>query len=489
MPNELQEIEMEDFQKKSEDVLTHEVIQKGTEMIPKTKDTSKDVEDTIHVAKANSEESTTSVPKENPLKSEEKKVATTSPAAPLKKNDSKAENEINAEESEDEKAVREKIDKIRASYFALAVSKHKKPPHDELEKKENPNLYDKAKEKGGEFLGAVGEKAETIGGGASAVLTGLGAYNTFGAGRDLYNGKNSAAPTGQDFTKKDKLISVISNLIVGGLAIKKVVEIFKKNSGSSISKKNSPNDYLWGKNTLLALPNLLKMLCMIAETSIIGFAKNTQASKNALNFLLPSKSFLALADGFFDFVQIRARLGKYRILQQKPFSNHSKLTPVVKVLEEKAGSMWPKMIAGIAETISQLTYAITFAKNPNSSATLASKIIMSGASIAKNSTDFHYNRFKEELKKPSQEHKQLSSDEYESFAKLSEDSLYLGVNPEIDSDSTQLSEKTLSQKQTAVDAYENLMDEFDVLGVSNKELSEAKTREEQKNIIAAAIGY
>ncbi len=367
-----------------------------------------------------------------------------------------------------------KIQELRASHFAKAVYKQRILP-EKPHPKTDPGFFSGLKKLGGDIGSAVGKNAETLGGVTAVGLAGKGAFDMYSAGKDLVNNKNSNAPTGKAFTDTQKKISLLSNSLLMALAIKKIFDNFKKGSSNL-------------KNALVSLPSALKALCMVVETYTTFFSKDNKQSKDLMNFLTPSKTFLTLIDTFLDHLSLKSRLTKFEKLRRNSAVTGEKLRPVIADINEKEGAMMPKMLLLLGQTAAQLTYAIGYAKDPNSKFTMWSKFAMGGVDVAKNAVDFKYSRYSKEQKGPDEAHKNLSTQEYQDFTALALDStLYIGAGTEnIDND---LRDKSLEDKKDSIKAYETVIDEFEVLGISSKKLSSAESKEEQQTIISEAIGY
>ena len=467
----------EDYDEKQDDSLD-DVVDQSKKIIPKTDEVQAETQETI-----------TTISKSPELEV----VETSSPPANKPMEEQPSQEEHGEEESSAVRSLAEssavplapevadpreieankKISELRASHFANAVFKQRTLP-EKPRPETDPGFFSGLKKLGGDIGSAVGKNTETLGAATAVGLAGKGALDIYSSGKDLAHNKNSNAPTGNSFTKSQKVISLLSNSLLMALAIKKIFDNFKKGSSNL-------------KNTLVSLPSALKALCLVVETYITFFKQDNKQSKDITNFLTPSKTFLTLIDTFLDHLSLKSRLAKFEKIKSNAITAE-KLKPAIADIKEKEGSMMPKMILLLGQTASQLTYAIGYAKNPNSKFTMWSKLAMGGVDAAKYAVDFKYSRHSKEQKGPDESHKNLNTQVYQDFATLASDSnLYIGSGTE--TNDNYLSNMSLEKKETAIKSYENVMDEFEVLGISSKKLASAESKEEQQTIISEAIGY
>ncbi|MDD3569873.1 MAG: hypothetical protein PHY44_02075 [Lachnospiraceae bacterium] len=470
-------LEVSDEHDDQNDESLEEIVDDSKKIIPKTDDVQTETQETLSLVSKSPDPQVTEVPapqQDNPVEEHPVQEGNIEEEASVVRSLAESSEVPVPPEVVDPREIEanKKINALRASHFAKAIYKHRVLP-EKPRKEEDPGFFSGIKKLGGDIGGAVGKNAETLGGITSAALTGKGALDMYSAGKDLANGKNSNAPTGNAFTDTQKKISLLSNSLLMALAIKKIFDNFKKGSSNL-------------KNTLVSLPSALKALCMVVETYITFFKKDDKQSKDIMNYLTPSKTFLTLIDTFLDYSSLKSRAAKFEKIKGNAVTAE-KLKPAIADIKEKEGSMIPKMVLLLAQTAAQLTYAIGYTKNPNSKFTMWSKFAMGGVDIAKNAVDFKYSRYGKEQKGPDEAHKNLSSQEYQEFASLSDNhDLYIGAGTETDNN---LNKKSLENKENAIKSYQNIMDEFEVLGISSKKLSSAESQEEQQTIISEAVGY
>lgn len=165
------------------------------------------------------------------------------------------------------------------------------------------------------------------------------------------------------------------------------------------------------------------------------------------------------------------------------------LEPVLQALSERENNSYLYMTMLAGKFASEIAYAVTFSKDPDSKSTLISKLTLAGFDAASNSSKEKYDTAKDGLTS-NEGVSAATSAMFDSLKDLSTGSNYIGYNFENQSEEGQIKATSSdAEKDEAFAKYDLTEKKLSLLNVYPDNILEASSKEDLQTIISNAIGY
>lgn len=381
--------------------------------------------------------------------------------------------EINAENESKNIALNEALSQKRKTAFAIAVQKGKNLPDSSSGTSKTQGILTAAEAfQSGFEESTANEKAEN---------EKAEAEKTKPEGEKTEEEKKENAA--QETQKNDiqKIGSILSSVLLGAVLIKNIMNT-KKSRGMGIA---------FGEN----VPAILKFLSNLTKTVVEQFYSEKSVSKTILNALIPCETFFTIIQSVIERYKAGTLLEKLTKYTQKHEDQKSDFEPVMKDIETKQQAFIPRIITLVIQNISEIGYAVLYAKNPASFGTSFFKVLSSGSGMASKALESTNASEKTEA---DEAHSALAEKRYAAFTELyTNPDYYIGAiqnntaaeqNTQ-ETDSAIREDSPITLKETAIAQYEDVQESLEAVDVSPLALSNCESKEEQKKTIADAIGF
>lgn len=355
--------------------------------------------------------------------------------------------------------ILQNADEMRASAFGRMVAASRQLPE------RKSSIISQA-------TGLYNKHSEFVSG---AVNEGLAGYNLYAGTKvalDMAQGKNKLAPSEKNRDWKDMTISILKGLLLGVLAINRARSLF------------TATDKGASKSLIKATPSLLKTVSIIVNSVGGALKENSSMANNMVNFTTAVNSFMATLDLLVDYFKLKTRLEKFDAVRIK---TDGKTAIKENISRQIKKTSW-LMLSNTAQAIGEITHAFVYAANPQSNATMITKIVSSGINIAHNVHADQRVRLRDQRdanENPTQNPvSNAALDAVQKFTSLTEDAHFLGddaIPDTLANNSAQLAD--------AYQEYKDFHDDMAFYGISVRELQSVDSKEAQASIIKNAIGF
>ena len=370
---------------------------------------------------------------------------------------------INSENESKNIAINEALSQKRKTTFAMAVQKGKKLPDSSsgVSKTQGALTAAEALQSGFEES-TKSEKEKTD---------------------EPEEGKTEEEKTAAKNQKSDiqKIGNILPSVLLGAVLIKNIMNT-KKSRGMGMA---------FAEN----VPAVLKFLSNLTKTVVEQFYSEKSVSKTILNALIPCETFFTIIQSVIERYKAGTLLEKLTKYTQKHEEQKTDFEPVMKDIETKQQAFIPRIITLVIQNISEIGYAVLYAKNPTSFGTSFFKVLSSGSSVASKALE---NKSASEKTEADEGHSALAEKRYNAFTELyTNPDYYIGANENKSSgtEAQQQTDSTIDEaspiplKETAIAQYEDVQESLEAVDVTPLALFNCESKEEQKKTIANAIGF